>query len=51
MNSVVVLTAVAVPVGGEIGRVFEIGSQAMSATAGIYYNAVHPSDGPDGMRA
>jgi hypothetical protein len=38
-------------VGGEIGRVFEIGSQAMSATAGIYYNAVHPSDGPDGMRA
>lgn len=36
-----------VPVGGDIGRVFEIGSQAISATAGIYYNAVHPDDGPE----
>lgn len=31
-----------VPVGGEIGRVFEVGGQAMSASAGAYYNVVHP---------
>ena len=36
-----------VPVGGKVGRVFELGGQAMSASAGIYYNVVHPGDGPE----
>ncbi len=36
-----------VPVGGEIGRVFEIGGQAMSASAGLYYNVVRPDYGPE----
>lgn len=30
------------PVGLEYGRVFEWGGQAMSASAGAYYNALHP---------
>ncbi|RDV05257.1 hypothetical protein [Undibacter mobilis] len=33
-----------VPFGGEIGRVFEINGQAMSASAGLYYNAVRPDN-------
>jgi hypothetical protein len=36
-----------VPVGAEVGRVFEVGGQAMSAAAGLYYNAVRPGFGPD----
>ncbi|MDR3468219.1 MAG: hypothetical protein P4M07_19980 [Xanthobacteraceae bacterium] len=36
-----------VPVGGEVGRVFEVGGQAMSAAAGLYYNAVRPGIGPE----
>ncbi len=36
-----------VPVGGEVGKVFEIGGQAMSASAGLYYNAVRPTFGPE----
>jgi hypothetical protein len=35
------------PVGGEVGRVFEIGGQAMSAAAGLYYIVVHPDNGPE----
>lgn len=35
-----------VPVGGEIGRVFEWEGQAMSASVGAYYNVVRPAFGP-----
>jgi len=34
------------PVGGEIGRVFELNGQAMSASVGAYYNVVRPAFGP-----
>lgn len=36
-----------VPVGAEIGRVFEAGGQAMAVSAGAYYNAIRPRDGSD----
>jgi hypothetical protein len=34
-----------IPFGGGLGRVFEIGSQPMSASLGAYYNAIRPNDG------
>lgn len=36
-----------VPVGGEIGRVFEVRSQAMTASAGLYDNVMRPDYGPE----
>lgn len=36
-----------VPVGAEIGRVFEAGGQAMAISGGAYYNAVRPRGGSD----
>jgi hypothetical protein len=35
-----------IPVGGGIGRIFRTGSQAMSAQAHVYYNAVKPENAP-----
>jgi hypothetical protein len=40
-----------VPVGGEAGKVFEIGGQAMSAAIGLYYNAVRQPSARRGRRA
>lgn len=36
-----------IPIGGDVGRVFEVGSQAMSASVGLYYNAVRPDFGAE----
>jgi hypothetical protein len=36
-----------VPIGADVGRVFEVGGQAMSAAVGVYYNAVRPDYGSD----
>lgn len=36
-----------VPVGGEIGKVFNLSGQAMSASIGLYRNVIRPTDSPD----
>lgn len=36
-----------VPLGGEIGRVFDPGGQAMVVSAGAYYNVVRPREGAE----
>ncbi len=36
-----------VPVGGGVGRVFELGGQSFSASGEAFYNAVRPDVGPD----
>lgn len=36
-----------VPIGGEVGRVFEISGRAMSASVGLYYNLIRPANGSD----
>ena len=36
-----------VPVGGGFGKVFTLGGQSWSFGAQVFYNAVHPSAGPE----
>jgi hypothetical protein len=36
-----------VPVGGGVGRVFNIAKQSVSLSAQLFYNAIRPSNGPE----
>ena len=36
-----------VPLGGGVGKLFKIGSQAMNARAEAYYNVAKPDNAPD----
>lgn len=36
-----------IPVGAEIGKVFNLSGQAMSASVGLYRNVIRPTDSPD----
>ena len=38
-----------IPVGGGIGKRFEIGSKAVAVSAHYYFNAIKPEGAPDGL--